>query len=277
MLLKITAQPQAEPSGGDSISYTGLSANKTNQTFIGCKLGDVNWDWNPATAKPVNNNNNAIELSYSPVKVVNSDLINIPVKVKNFKDLQGMQFTVHFNAEVMKWKGIENNLLNFETGTNHAEEGNISFLWVDPSNTIKTLEDGSVMMNLVFERTGKCINEQLELNDDVTSIAVYDKDYQLHGLVLKPAMINSDILSETWTVSPNPTTNGVIHVQMNLKDNKSLVFRLIDNTGRLIMTKQVEGSKGNNNINLKDGNIPSGTYFLQALGIEGVKQLRINN
>ena len=35
----------------DSISYTGLSANKTNQTFIGVKLGDVNWDWNPALAK----------------------------------------------------------------------------------------------------------------------------------------------------------------------------------------------------------------------------------
>ena len=35
----------------DSISYIGLSANKTNQTFIGIKLGDVNWDWNPALAK----------------------------------------------------------------------------------------------------------------------------------------------------------------------------------------------------------------------------------
>ena len=35
----------------DSISYVGLSANKTNQTFIGVKLGDVNWDWNPLIAK----------------------------------------------------------------------------------------------------------------------------------------------------------------------------------------------------------------------------------
>ncbi len=35
----------------DSISYVGLSANKVNQTFIGVKLGDVNWDWNPLIAK----------------------------------------------------------------------------------------------------------------------------------------------------------------------------------------------------------------------------------
>ena len=35
----------------DSISYTGLNANQINQTFIGIKLGDVNWDWNPALAR----------------------------------------------------------------------------------------------------------------------------------------------------------------------------------------------------------------------------------
>jgi len=35
----------------DSISYTNLNANQSNQTFIGIKLGDVNWDWNPALAK----------------------------------------------------------------------------------------------------------------------------------------------------------------------------------------------------------------------------------
>ena len=81
---------------------------------------------------------------------------------------------------------------------------------------------------------------------------------------------------ETWVVSPNPAKDGVIKVQMNLRDNKSIVFRLIDNTGRLILTKQVECLKGINNITLKEGNIPAGTYYLQAIGMEGVKQLRIN-
>ena len=49
----------------DSISFTGLSATQTNQTFIGCKLGDVNWDWNAAVARPQINNTNAVELSYA--------------------------------------------------------------------------------------------------------------------------------------------------------------------------------------------------------------------
>ncbi len=35
----------------DSISYSGISLSQTNQSFIGIKLGDVNWDWNPTLAR----------------------------------------------------------------------------------------------------------------------------------------------------------------------------------------------------------------------------------
>ena len=163
-------------------------------------------------------------------------------------------------------------------GTNHAEEGKVSFLWVDKMNEIKTLDDGSIIFDLVFEKKGDCINELLELDGSVTSVIAYDKDYQTHNIVLKPSAINSLDIKENWVVSPNPAKNGIIQVQMNLKDNKTILFKLIDNTGRLLMVKQVEGMKGNSNITLREGrNIPSGTYYLQAVGVEGVKQLIINN
>ena len=35
----------------DSIVFSKITANKINQSFIGIKLGDVNWDWNPGLAK----------------------------------------------------------------------------------------------------------------------------------------------------------------------------------------------------------------------------------
>ena len=41
------------------------------------------------------------------------------------------------------------------------------------------------------------------------------------------------------------------------------------------MVKQVEGVKGNNNIVLREGNIAGGTYYLQAVGMEGVKEIII--
>ena len=134
-------------------------------------------------------------------------------------------------------------------------------------------------MELVFNRTGNCSNEQLDLNSSITAIAAYDKDYNLHGVIMNPSFINStDIVNETWTVAPNPTTDGVIHIKMNLKNSKSLVFRLSDITGRVLLVKQVEGIKGINNITLKEGNIPTGTYYLQSIGVEGeeVKKIMVN-
>ena len=279
----------------DSISYTGLSVSQTNQTFIGCKLGDVNWDWNPLVARPMINNMNAVELSYNPVKANNEQLVRIPVMVKNFRDMLGIQYTINFNSSALKWVGIDNNMLNFETGTNHSAEGKVSFLWVDNKNEVKTLEDGSVIFNLVFEKTGKeAIGKeaieiqgteaqrheemQLSIDGSVTAVAAYDKEYGVHNVVMKASpIIISETPKEYWTVSPNPTKDGVIKVQMNLKDNKTIVFRLIDNTGRVLLTKQIEGVKGSNNITLREGNIASGTYYLQAVGVEGVKQIRIDN
>ena len=35
----------------DSINIANLNANQSNLTFIGIKLGDVNWDWNPLLPK----------------------------------------------------------------------------------------------------------------------------------------------------------------------------------------------------------------------------------
>ena len=259
----------------DSISFTGLSVSKTNQTFIGCKLGDVNWDWSPSVAKPMINNVNALELSYNPIKANNEQFIRVPVIVKNFRDMLGIQYTINFNPSVLKWVGVDNNTLNFETGTSHSDEGKVSFLWVDDKNEIKTLADGSVIFNLVFEKTGDCINEQLDLDGSVTSVVAYDKDYQSHNVVFKPSVINSLDTKDVWTVSPNPTKDGVINVQMNLREKKSILFRLVDNTGRVLMVKQVEGVKGSNNITLREGNIAGGTYYLQAVGIEGVKEIQI--
>ena len=239
-------------------------------------------------ARPQINNLNAVELSYSyPSDALpgrtdglpgrTDGYVHIPVIVKNFKDMLGMQFTISFDPTVMQWQGLGNNPLGIETGTTHAAEGSISFLWVDPKNEIKTLEDGSILTELVFKAINPLNNETLEINGSVTSVVAYDKDYQSHNVVLNRVENIQALQAESWSVSPNPTKDGVIKVQMNLKDNMTVVFRLIDNTGRVLMVKQVEAIKGSNNITLREGNIAGGTYYLQAVGVEGVHQLIINN
>ena len=195
-----------------------------------------------------------------------------------------MQFTISFDPTIMQWQGIGNNPLGIETGTTHANEGSVSFLWVDQKNNIKTLEDGSVLMDLVFKSidNGQLIMDNgntntLSMDGSVTTVVAYDKDYGVHNVVMNRVENVQPLPAESWVVAPNPTTEGVIHVLMKLKENKSLIFRLLDNTGRVLMVKQVEGVKGTNNITLREGNSAGGTYYLQAVGVDGVKQLRIYN
>ena len=265
----------------DSINFIGLIENKTNQTFIGCKLGDVNWDWNQAIARPGLSSNIPVELSYDPLRLGNEKLIRIPVKVKNFKDLLGMQFTINFNAALFKWVGIENNILNFEIGTNHAADGKITFLWTDAKNEFKTLEDGTVVFELILNKTGnEIIDNSLMLDGSVTAVEAFDKDYGLHNVLFKNATIASaENRTENWIVAPNPIKEGLIHVHMKLNDKKKIIFKLIDFSGKLLLTKQVEGVKGVNDIEVRQGNVPPGNYFLQAIGIEGeeVKKIIVGN
>jgi len=215
--------------------------------------------------------------------VPSSDEVRIPVRVKNFKEMLGMQYTINFNAEALKFVGINNKALNFETGTNHAGEGKVSLLWVDAKSEAKTLEDGSVVFELVFEKTGKeaigkeAIVNTLSVDGSVTTVAAYDKEFGVHDVVMKRVENIQPLQQENWVVAPNPTRDGVIQVQMNLSNKKTVVFRLLDKTGRLLLTKEVEGMKGANHFTLREVNIASGIYYLQAVGMEGVKQLRIEN
>ena len=268
----------------DSISYTSLSANTFNLSFIGCKLGDVNWDWNPAIARPGISEMKAVELYYSSDdERQSSDEVRIPIRVKNFKELLGLQYTINFNATALKFVGVNNKALNVEIGTNHAAEGKLSFLWVDAKSEAKTLEDGSLVFELVFERTGKeaigkeAIVKTLSIDGSVTTVVAYDKESRVHDVVMRRVENIQPLQLESWVVAPNPTKDGVIQVQMNLSNNKTVVFRLLDKSGRLLMTKEVEGMKGANHFTLREGNIASGIYYLQAVGVEGVKQLRIEN
>ena len=156
----------------------------------------------------------------------------------------------------------------------------VKFLHLYTSKQIPALtnnQDGTIVFELMFQKTNDCINEILVLDGSITAVIAYDKDAIAHPVSWKPSTINAVDSKDNWIVAPNPTKDGVIKVQMNLKEHKNIVFRLMDNTGRIVFTKQEEAVKGNNNFTLKEGLIPGGTYYLQAIGVEGVKQLRVEN
>ncbi|MCX6209775.1 MAG: dockerin type I domain-containing protein, partial [Bacteroidetes bacterium] len=66
----------------DSISFSSLSTTKNNQSFIGVKLGDVNYDWNASMARQ---SVNSLQLTVDRKEQVST--IRYTLSTINFKDI----------------------------------------------------------------------------------------------------------------------------------------------------------------------------------------------
>ena len=146
------------------------------------------------------------------------------------------------------------------------------------------MEDGSEVFTLVLKPKRLGISNEelgLSLTNDITEIEAWDKDNQQLNVVLtqKQNFISNLPIAtnEGWSFSPNPTSGEVI-VKMISRENKSVLFELIDAQGKNLFTHNFELNKGANvlNLNLKEkNNLPSGLYFIKANGI--TKRLIVKN
>jgi hypothetical protein len=258
----------------DSISFTNLTSNKTNQTFIGVKLGDVNYDWNPLVAKGVAMK--PLELVVDKLRINNHEL-RIPISVKNFKDLTALQYTFNFNNKDYEFVGIENNELGMEFNEQQAtRNGAISFLWADAKGEEKSLEDGSELFTLVFRSkrqvasSGWDINNlQLTINNSITEIEAWDKENQQHNIVLTKQTIQQEPQTHNtkqWlSVFPNPA-NEEINIAVKLKNNTHTSFIVYNTLGQRVLTiQQFLFENVVKEVKLNIQSLQTGSYYVQIV------------
>jgi hypothetical protein len=265
----------------DSIRLTNLVSNQTNQSFIGVKLGDVNYDWNATVMGTNAKLNKPIELYFNNIQVGKEQEIRVPIRVKNFKEMLGMQYTLNFNSKVLQLKSIEPTTLNLEYGTSQLENGKISFLWNDAQLKPQTLPDGSVLFELVFTKLNTTFNEEdIVLSSDISATEAWDASFQKHDIIKNIGKINSTpefSTKENWHVSPNPTS-GEVKVDLSLLSNKSIRFQLTTLDGRVVYQKELDAVSGNSSSKLNFTNqskLAAGIYFLKAKGLVGENVKRI--
>ena len=251
------------------ITAATLTGSVANNTFIGLKLGDVDFGWQAGTQRGIATN--PVELVYQQP---NLSKIQNPIKLRitanNFKSLVAMQYTLHFNNNDYEFVAIENNKLDIDFNEKQANKnGNISFLWTDRNANEKTIDDGTELFTLVLRSTinrKPSSNVELAITDDITDIEAWDKDFNKRNIIISKKMTNEEI----WSVSPNPTT-GIIKVDVVSKTSKTVRFELTNAIGNIITQQTTDLQKGNNNISInlkKNSSLTPGIYFLKAVGLE---------
>jgi hypothetical protein len=257
----------------DSFSYTSanLQSNRVNQTFIGMKLGDVNYDWNYLQLRPVPTDE--VVLYHDDVQASGSE-VRIPIKVKNLKELLGMQFTLQYNSSALRFRTIENNRLNLKYGNTRSGEGLLSFIWSDNNNMPASLSDDVVLMELVFDKTGEFTREDIQLVNTIATIEAWDKNYRKHNVIKGRGRIlnNTKPGAPGWTVSPNPTSGQVV-VNLTLQKAQSVELYLTTADGRVLKNWKQTFTAGTSAwpLDLKSGGyLPVGMYWMKMPGVDAV-------
>ena len=269
--------PSYNPSLNVSISACG---NYTNQNFYGFLLGDVNWDWNTSTQSITNIGSIALTLNH---EVASNNTVKVPLKVANFKNLMGMQFTLSFDTTVLDWDGVKSNSLGFLYNDANSEHGVVSFIWNDSTLKGTTLKDSTIILELGFKKKGAISDSSINITSDLTPIEVFDINFNRLGIQNLSSnnggysynKINEEVISSTSSasllnISPNPC-KGNINLNIVSILNKQIKVQLYDAVGKLVLQDSKSLSIGSNTISMNLNNIKhltKGSYFIKVVGLE---------
>jgi hypothetical protein len=165
-----------------------------------------------------------------------SQEVVMPVNVKNFKDLISAQFSLRFDPKFLKFKGVENSILNPDVadlfGLSQVSEGLIGFAWSDINLQPQTLTDGTALFNVRFELVPgmqggdltflNIVDVPIDIEFMNGDLEVLDR-YELGTGIIKimnGLSMQAIILTEDGKAVPAATVQISGHAQMNVLTNR---------------------------------------------------------
>jgi len=259
----------------NSRSYS-YANNLNDQNFIAIKLGDINNSWNPNITKSSINDNLNFDMNGQNANL--GDIITIPVKVSNFNNISGYQFTMEWNPTDFEFVSVNNVSLTGYFGTNHANSGKITALWSTENPNGFSLSDGSIVFELRLKVINQNqINTSVQINAALTQSEAYNNNLDQLNIIANPATIsmnNSISVKENEEKgykfiqnNPNPF-NDKTEIIFELPHNDYVVFEIYNNLGEVVNTISGDFYTGINRISWDGRNIGkkalcNGSYYLK--------------
>jgi hypothetical protein len=247
-----------------------------NLDFIGIKLGDVNNSWNNTISK-----SSVGEISfYTEGQNVNiGDIITVPVKVKDFQNISGYQFTLNWDASAFELQNVNNIALENFYGNQQISNGKLAVMWSSEIQNGISLNDGSIVFELSFRVISNSTqNQTFTFNSSITKAEAFN--YLLYPLLINGYTASNIIIGNGLGISglsqtgyqllqnnPNPFKDQT-EIHFNLPKDENVIFNIYNTLGELVNSISKDFTAGNNKltINAKDKSgtkLSAGTYYLQ--------------
>lgn len=212
--------------------------------------------------------------------VVAGDIVEVEVRVVNFRKIVGASFTVRWDTLDLRFAGFGDAALNISADNNNfgltqISSGILPFLLIDNSLSGFTLPDSAVLFTVSLEAIADPIKvTDVVFSNDPTIQEVSDTTFEaletlfLDGQVtITSPTADVDLSKDMFdhvSVSPNPFTGDEAVVSWTQAGASEVLFHYYDGSGKLLFSQQEQYSSGDHRKTLKRSMFSSaGVYYLK--------------
>lgn len=229
--------------------------------FVGVKIGDVSGDALPGSllVSEVRQPAGVLEFRVEDLRFEAGQLIEVPVRATEFREVQGYQYALKFDPTVLilqhvepLWSGLD--AVHF--GRTHADQGMLTTSW--HSYGPVSLPDGELLYTLRFvaQRAGS-LAEVLRLDGLYLRAEAYDRDMEVMAVALRygdtkpvtsPFKLHQNV--------PNPFSD-VTTIGFTLSKPGKATLTVMDATGRTLSIISGDYPVGYSEVMLMRQDIPA--------------------
>lgn len=212
--------------------------------------------------------------------VVAGDVVEVEVRVVNFRKIVGASFTVRWDTLDLRFTGFGDAALNISADNNNfgltqISSGILPFLLIDNSLSGFTLPDSTVLFTISLEAIANPTEVTAVIfSNDPTIQEVSDTTFEaLETLFLDGEVtitsptadvsLSKDVLGNL-SVSPNPIAGEEAVINWTQAVTSDVLFHYYDGSGKLIFSQYERYVSGNHQKTLKRSMFPvAGVYYLK--------------
>lgn len=239
----------------EAYEIQNLSADMMTLDFVAVKIGDLNESAVANQLMTTENRNTNQSLNFTIEEQIKQagEVITVPIKSSNFKDILGYQFTLDFDGHALDFETIQiGKHAGFENfNLSMVQRGIITSSWSQAEAT--TITSDEIIFSLVFKvKKDLQLSDVLHLGSAITQAEAYNENEERLNVNLDIKDAGANIAGfKLYQNKPNPFTGETL-IGFDLPNASAVTLTILDMSGKVIREVKGEYTEGYNQI-LIDG------------------------
>ena len=237
------------------------SDNKAQVDFKAIKIGDVDYSAqsNGFANGESRTNNEALYFDLTDQTFQGGETVTATFKANNFKEVQGYQFELFFDKNVIGYhaftKGAIASLADDNLGLAQITKGQLKTSWDETAGI--TIAGGATLFSIQFQaKTAGKLSEVLSLNTRGLAAQAYDTADEIYDLELnfnQPSVTTESV--ELFQNQPNPFSEQTT-IQFTIPSPQRATLSIYDVNGKVIKQYEADYEKGKHRIIIEKADLP---------------------